>query len=598
MINPLEEKDVRHKRAARYQMLARAWQSKYEGPLNHSQRLQKLWMSGYYEKGYARYHLINLIDRAVEAGVAYLAEGNPRVLIEPLSPNLRPFAYAMRLIVNFLIEKNNFAENVFIPGAVASYFGAAIARTFTEYDRVVSVGGEIVKVGTPKVSIIEPCDYIGDPSAKVRADFAFEGDMYRLPTEYAKDLFARKDKYGKQIADFIEADSKLATKYSTEEITAKESYDFNKLSLDEYSTFIDIYNCKEKTIETIMPMGHKAVIIKTIDSPANPYDYLGYKYPQNCPIPIPPAWNLYDLDVTMNIIAKAERERAESQKTLIAAEPTGKVAADAVLKGKNMDVMTVKGMDSVKQFIFGGPTAEGMAWMNWSESQAQKAGATSSDIFRGAGPTSQTLGQDQMVYSNAARAVNSYYTRFHNWMTSILRKWVNAVMEDPSSYVEVLDTVKVPGLGDYEYPVYFSKADKVADFSQLVLNVVPYSTQRMTPEMKYQRLIQLMTTWVIPTMQLRREQGGDIDMQMVDKLLADYGGFDSFPQWYKSVIPTDEPKVDYLMKTGKNKNTGQLNDQMGALDVSRMANSQGYDLREGMGLDRGQGPAGAKGGTT
>lgn len=596
-MNPLDAQDVKHKYPVRLQMLVKAWQDKYKGPLEHSQRLQKLWMSGYYEKGYARYHLINLIDRAVEAGVAYLAEGNPKVLIEPLSLNLRPFAYAMRLIVNFLIEKNNFAENVFIPGAVASYFGAAIARTFTEYDRVVSVSGDTIKVGTPKVSIIEPCDYIGDPSAKVRDDFAFEGDMYRLPTEYAKDLFARKDKYGKQIADFIEADSKLTTRYSTEEITAKESYDFNKLALDEYSTFIDIYNRKDQTIETIMPMGHKAIIIKTIDSPINPYDYLGYKYPQNCPIPIPPAWNLYDLDVTMNIIGKSERERAEAQKTLIAAEPTGKAAADAVLKGKNMDVMAVKGMDSVKQFTFGGPTAEGMGWLAWAEAEAQKAGATSSDIFRGTGPTADTLGQDQMVYANAARAVNSYYTRFHNWMTSILRKWVNAVMENPSSYVEILDTVKVPGLGDYEYPVYFSKADKVADFSQLVLNVIPYSTQRMTPEMKYQRLMQLMTTWMIPTMQLRREQGADIDMQMVDKLLADYGGFDNFPQWYKSVIPTDEPKVDFLMKSDK-KNGGQLNDQMGALDVSRMANSQGFDLREGMGIDRGQGATGMKGNIT
>jgi hypothetical protein len=301
----------------------------------------------------------------------------------------------------------------------------------------------------------------------------------------------------------------------------------------------------------------------------------------------------------MNIIGKSERERAEAQKTIIAAEPTGKKAAEAVLKGKNMDVMTVKGMDSVKQFLFGGPTAEGQAWLQWAEAQSQKTGATSSDIFRGAGPSSETLGQDQMVYSSAVRAVNGYYVRFHGWMTSILRKWVNAVMENPASYVEVLDTVKVPGLGDYEYPVYFSSADKVADFSQLVLNVIPYSTQRGTPEIKYQRLLQMMIGWTLPTMQLRREQGADIDLQMVDRLLADYGGFDNFPQWYKSVMPQDGPQVDYVMKTGGGKkNAGQLNDQAGALGVSRLANSEGYDLREGMGLDRGQGPASTTKGAT
>jgi hypothetical protein len=587
MAHVLDEKDVKHKTTVRYQTLAKSWQAKYEGPLLHSQKLQQLWISGYYNKGYSRWHLINLMNRAVSAGVSYLAEGNPKVSIEPKAPKLRSFAYAMKLIVNFLIEKYNFAENVFIPGAVASYFGAAIARTFNEYDRCVSVNGERIKVGSPKVAIIEPCDYVGDPSAKVRADFAFEGDMYRLPTEYAKDLFARKNKYGIQVADYIQSDAKLTTKYSAEEITGKGGYDYNKLALEEYSTFIDIYNRKEKTIETIMPMGHKAVVLKTIDSHVTPYDYLGYTYPPNCPIPIPPAWDIYDLDVTTNIVAKTEREKAEAQKTIIAAEPTGKKAAEAVLKGKNTDVVTVKGMDGVKQFSFGGVSSEGLGWLQWAEQQSQKASSTSSDIFRGAGPTSETLGQDQMVMSNASRMVNGYYIRFHSWMTSILRKWTNLVMDDPSSYVEVLDTVKVPGLGDYEYPVYFSKPDKVADFSQLILNVVPYSTQRKTPEMKYQSLLQLMLSWVLPTMQMRREQGADIDLQMVDNLLADYGGFDSFPQWYKSVIPGDNPDVDYLMKTGsQSKNPGQMNDQLGAALPSRIANSMGFDQREGVGVAR------------
>jgi len=588
MAHPLDEKNIKHNYVVRLQTLAKTWEKKWEGALFHSQKLQELWISGYYNKGYGRWHLINLMNRAVSAGVSYLAEGDPKVSIEPKAPKMRSFAYAMKLIVNFLIEKNNFSENVLIPGAIASYFGAAIARTFNEYDRCVSIDNERIKVGSPKVAIIEPCDYVGDPSVKVRADFAFEGDIYRLPTEYAKDLFARKDKYGKQVADFIESDCNLITKYSAEEITSKGGYDYNKMALEEYSTFIDIYNYKEKTIETIMPMGHKAVVLKTIDSKFNPYDYLGYRYPTNCPIPIPPAWEIYDLDTTTNIVADAERRKAEAQRTVIAAEPTGKKAAEAVVKSKKgVDVLTVKGLDGVKQFNFGGVSSEGLGWMQWADQEFQKAGSTTSDIFRGSGPTSETLGQDQMVMSNASRMVNGYYIRFHNWMTSILRKWTNLVMDNPALYVEVLDTVKIPGLGDYEYPVYFSKADKVADFSQLILNVVPYSTQRKTPEMKYQSLFQFATAWIMPTLQLRREQGADIDLQMLDGVLAEYGGFDSFPQWYKSVLPSDNPDVDYLMKTGEGKkNAGQMSDQLGATLPSKVANSQGFDLRNGIGENR------------
>lgn len=579
------DKEVKYKRVVRLQTLAKAWADKTEGANHHSQQLIQRWVSGYFQEGYSRWHLLNYINRAVSSGIAFLAEGNPRVLIEPKATGLQTFAYAMRLIVNFLIEKNDFASNVFIPGAVASYFGAAIARTFYTYDRVISLNNELIKVGTPTVKIIEPCDYVGDPSAKNRQDFTFEGDIYRLPTKYAKDLFDRKDKFGNNLADYIEADCKLDFKYSASKIL-EDNYDPNKLALEEFTTFIDIFDRKEKIIQTIMPMGKKAVVLKTIEwkGSDSPYDYLGYRYAPGVSIPIPPVWDIYDLDMTANIIAQSERQRAESQKTVLAGEPASKRAMDTILKkAKHMDYVTAKNADGIKEYNFGGPTAEGLSWIQFAENQFQKAGTTTSDIMSGKGPTSETLGQDQLVYANASRMVNSYYTRFHGWMTSILRKWVYAVMQDPTSYVEVLDTVKVPGLNDYQYPVFFSKADKVADFSQLVLNVVPYSTQRMSPELRYQRLMQFMTSWIMPTMQLRREQGSDIDLAQVDRLLADYGGFDQFPSWYRSVTPTDQPQVNYVMKAG---NPGQQNDSLGASGPSRLANSQGYDMRNGIGAER------------
>jgi len=96
-----------------------------------------------------------------------------------------------------------------------------------------------------------------------------------------------------------------------------------------------------------------------------------------------------------------------------------------------------------------------------------------------------------------------------------------------------------------------------------------------------------MSGWILPTLQLRRQQGSDIDLSMVDKLLADYGGFDNFPMWYKSIVPQEGLDTDYLLKTGKDKkNAGQMNDSMGSMEVSRMANSNGYDQRNGMGAER------------
>jgi len=460
-------------------------------------------------------------------------------------------------------------------------FGAAIARTFFEYNRAVSVDNELIKVGNPRVAIIDPVDYIGDPSCKKRADFAFEGDTYRLPTKYAKDLFARNTKKYGQIADLITADSRLATKFSAEEMAAKGSFDFNKLSLEEYTTFQDIYLRDKKEIVTIMPMGKKAVILKTIEwkGPDTPYDYLGYFFAQDVPIPIPPAWDWYDLDVTMNIMGKTAREQAESQKNVVVTDQSNKRAGEQVLRAKNMDVITATSPEQVKTIAIGGVNPDNYNWMGWAESQFTKSGTTP-DVLRGAGPESNTLGQDQLIFSNASRIVSNFDTRFNQWMTSILNKWSWAVGQSPSTYIEILDNVHIPGYGEYEYPVVFSKGDKIAEFESFTMDVIPHSTRKTSPEILYQRLYQFLTSWIMPTMEARAQQGNTVDFSVVDRLLADYGGFENFPSWYKSQVPQEQVSVGGIMKSGS---PGQGNDSGGATGPSRAANLMQQQNRVGYG---------------
>ena len=330
-----------------------------------------------------------------------------------------------------------------------------------------------------------------------------------------------------------------------------------------------------------MPMGHKAVILKTIewDGPgSSPYDVLGYRYAPNIPISIPPAWNWYDLDVSANIVAKAAREQAESQKTILAGEPIAKDAMKSILSGKNMDMLLAKHADKIQKFDFGGVTADNYGWLQWASNEFAQAGGGRNPTIAGSGPTSDTLGQEQMVMANASRVANNFYNRFHNWMTSVLRKWSWALMEDPGAYFQVLDTVNIPGVGNYEYPVYYSSADKAAEFNDLIFKIVPYSTQSKSPEQKYAELFQFATQWLLPTMQFRMQQGASIDLEMVDKFLADYQGIDSFPQWYRGTVPNEGPDVNFVMKS-----SGQESDAMGASLPSRTANSQRAQQQQGFG---------------
>lgn len=579
--------DVKLSFASRLQRMAKLWKKKNEAVQKHQTKLLKLWASGFFEDGYSREHLINLIDRGVYTIVPYLVEGNPKIMVETLVGNYRSWAYVTQLALNFLIDKMDLADKVFIPVAINSMFGAGIVRTFTEYDRTISFDNEVIKSGTPRIKVIHDSDYIGDPIARCRDDFIFEGDIYKLPTEYAKDLFAGKDKFGNQIADYILPDCKLLSDFSPENVSSPNNitnpnYNPSKFALRDYTTFIDLYMFDTNNIITIMPEGNKAKILREVeeDGPKeSPYDYLGYSFFPNSPVPFPPAWRWHDLDVSMNIVAKTAREQAESQKDLIIAPPANKKVLEAATNAKNMDVLCLADSEQVQKISFGGMNQESLPWMNFIQTSFNQAGGTA-EVMSGRGADAPTLGQEKMQFANASRIVNNMHTRWEGFMTSVIRKLAWRVWTDPTTYIPVVH--EIPGVKDL--PKVFSDADKVGDFYDFIFKLKTYSSQRASPEQNYQKIMGFMSQWVLPTYQFAAEQGAELDVPGVTEVMAGYLGLDSFNQYYKTAIPHELSGVGYQMqptrgaggkrKPGEERQNvfGQLNDTFGKTDASATAN--------------------------
>lgn len=573
--HPIAEKDVKRRFAARLQMLAKSWKELAEPALLHRQKMLSLWASGFYIKGYARTHQVNLIDRGVSAVVPFLVEGNPKVMVETQIPNLRPWAYTTQLAMNLAIETDKLAENVFIPVARNSMFGAGITRTFFEYNRQVSYGEdpEPIKTGRPRVAVIDDSAYIGDSAAKSRQDMVIEGDIYRLPTDYAKELF-HKD------ADLIQADAQLMEKYSAEELS-KPDFNRNKLSLRDYSTFIDYYLYDENVTITIMPEGKKAKILNTIEEEGpdgSPYDYLGYRFFPDSTIPLPPAWVWHDQDVAINILADKFKESTENQKTLFFYTAAMEAVAKAIKAAPHLGMIKVDDMDAVRKEVLGGFDPENYKWFKELEAQHAKSGANPT-VLGGKEATAPTLGQEQLLYANAARIVNNMSTRFTDFMISILRKYGWLFWTDPLAYYPVIR--EVPGV--LELPTVFSQADVVGDFYQYIFKIIPYSTQRTSPDILYQKLMSFLTQWTLPTLALAAQQGSTIDFNVVNRDLAEYGGFKpSFNRWYKSAVPAEAPSIDYkMMPTTKRRGGkfGQQSDAFGATEPSRTANLEQQQAR-------------------
>lgn len=572
----------------RLQDLCKLWQEVSAPALEKRRSLLKLRASGFYDEARGKNHVLNLTDRGVSTIVPFLVEGNPRVMVETQVLEYKPWAYTTTLALNYLIQKMNLAQDVLIPAAVNSMFGAAIARTDYYYDRLVSVQDEVIRIGTPKVELIDDSNYIGDPSAKRRSDFAFEGDIYILPTEYARDFFYGKDKHGNQIADYIKPESKMMQEFNPREIVNR-GLDRRLYGLREYTTFIDLYLRDEGTIITILPQGHATKVLRerSWDGPGDgPYDYLGYNFMPESPIPIPPAWLWHDMDVTANIVVDKLRELVENQKDLVTFTSENKEDVERAINAPNTGVIRQDNPNSVNKLSLGGITNNSnWDYLNFILTQQTRQGANP-DVLAGRGSQAPTLGQEQMVYQNATRVIGNMYNRFHDFQTSILRKLAWAFWTDPSLEVPVVKEIQ--GYGPI--PEVFAEPDKVADFYDFVFDIVPYSTQRTSPEMQYQKIMQLMTQWILPTMQIASTQGAQLDVPMATKLLAEYAGVKNLNMFYKTAVPNPGESVPYSMQPTTNRKEGaispQANDFYGSLMGNQILQS---DRQSTVEMDKAQG---------
>jgi hypothetical protein len=563
--NPLLERNTRLNFVKRLQKTANTWQRFIDPALKHSYKMWKAVAAGYYDDNRGAMSPVNLMDRGISTLVPFLVDGPPKVLVETKIPEYRPWAYTTQLALNHFLRQNKFAERVLIPVARNSMISAGITRTSIMHHRNYEREEGVYKIGTPHVEVIEFANYVGDPSARHREEFVIEGDIYRLPTDYAKEFF------GPKFADDITSDGRQLDEWNPDQILSY-GFDRDALAIRDFTTFIDIYLYDEGTILTIMPEGKKARVIREVewDGPeGGPYDFLGFKYISQTPIPLPPAWAWHDMDVTMNLLIEKMRQQAEAQKNLIAVQ--GEEDANKLRNAPNNGIVTFDNLELIKELSVGGVNEVNYSWVSYIEDQFTKTGGNA-DVLGGRGPDAPTLGQEKMIYQNATRIVGHMYNRFHEFTRSILDKMAWAFWVEPTTYVPVVK--EVPGtMGVKEI---FRDRDKVGEFYDFTFDIIPYSSQREVPESKYNKLMMFLSQWIVPTIQVAAAQGAQLNVPQVTELLGDYLGIDNMHQWYKTGSPTSlAGLVNYkMMPLG-------MSDAFGATGASRETNMMQQQARAG-----------------
>jgi hypothetical protein len=503
---------------------------------------------------------INLIDRGVSILVPFLVSQNPKVLVQPKggmnNTNLHPFAYTLELALNHLLDEIELAGNTLRPVVIDSFFAMGITKTGVMHEYDVELGGEKTAVGQPYCNRIDFDDYICDISARIRTEAKFEGHKYRLPIKYVAESGLFKNWEGLQPDLNI-----LGDQTAPESISRDGKLSFEYRELHPSVELIDIYVPDEHIIVTIPPEGCGNQILRTVewDGPeGGPFDVLGYKWFPGSVIPIPPAYSWLDTNKLVNVMIAKMRDMVEREKTIGIFDQSNDEDAKVVQNSGHGDMVGLKGggADSVKEVTFGGFNPQSFPFLSFMLQQWAKSGPNL-DITGGNNSQAGTLGQEQMLQNNALREVDDMQNQCYTFTTSIIKKLAWFLWTDPLKVIPVIKR-----LGNIEVPVEYSDSAKDGDFVDYSFDISPYSMGRMNPDLRYQRMIQLVSQVIMPLIPIAQSQGSAPD---VDKLVEEAGRYLNVDtsRFWKPGIPQPPAPQPYGPEQGSVGGPGMADNRFG-----------------------------------
>lgn len=495
-------------------------------------RMISRYAGSFYTAGSEKFlDLVNMLNQTARVYMMALAFNNPQVKITSFNPKLWPFCRKWETNVNRVVA-NIDLKTTFQEGLLDAFFLMGVFKVrMAETEERQILDNVWIDPGKPWVDRVSFDNLILDMSATDLRAMRFCGDRYRV----AFDKVRARDDFDRRAVAKMSATSKFS--YDTGSDYASQIASGGTVDDDELEPMVwleDVYLPETDELITLVADNDSLPPLKVErganDGPMGPFEFLRLGIVPDNVIPSSPSQNLFGLHLLGNRLYRKLAGQANREKDIIGFLPGHEDDAKRGLDAQDGETVKMRDPKALVPMHFGGVDGNTHAFF-LAVQEVFNAQAGNPRALAGLGREADTLGQEEIIESNAKGMIASMKGAVNQCAANICRK-IGALMWD-DEYLEVESTMEAENTG-YFVDSSWRPGEREGLKDNYEFSVEPNSMGHRPPEMKVQAILQYVQQvgTVFPLV-----QAGVLDIQELTRIVSEYQNVPELQRIFKFAPP-------------------------------------------------------------
>lgn len=460
----------------------------------HRVSFMREYVGAFYDREVGKALPLNMIHNAVSIIVPNLVANFPKNRVSSRYMIYRDYAEMLALGVDSLNKEIDLRATLRL-AITDAIFGMGIIKTGLAVNgQTLELEDGRVNIGQPYADRVDLDDLTFDPMCRDLREAVFIGNKVRVPKAFLSES-------GLFDADTVEKiptigqDGKGGERRSSDLSMGKvNAYEANELV--EYVELVEAWLPDDKVIVT-MPAGDQTPdrFLRVVDyegPDTGPYNFLGFAWVPNNPLPVAPCGIWYDLHVLANDIAAKMARQARRQKDVLLYGRSAVDDAMEIMESDDGDVIAVDDPQAVQSVSYGGTNEKGYDHLGFLKAEfSQMAGNI--EQLGGVRSDAPTATQAEILQANGTVRLEDMRDLVYIFTAKVNRNLAWYLHTDP--LIEMPLTKRLPG-GE-EIPLTLTPEVRRGEFFDFHFEIEPESMQRMDPNLRVKRMLEWATN-VIP----------------------------------------------------------------------------------------------------